>query len=301
MGSLVFGLTMEHSQSSGILLRLLAVALMAAMSAAVHGAAQTLPVGQIMFWRSVLALLPICLYVWAQGAFPHGLRPQNPRLHVTRGLFGALSMALSFISLAYLPVANAQAIAYLAPVLTLPLAAFVLKERLSGRLVVCVAMGFLGVLVLLWDALEVPGDGMWIGVSAALGYAVTMAFVRVHIKKMTNSESASAIAFFFAIVSASVGLLTLPLGWPPLSWSTFGWLALAGFLGGAGHIASSEAVARAPVSTLAPFDFTGLTWALGFDLILFATLPNALGWVGMAMIMTAALLVAIAPKRTEAS
>lgn len=274
---------------------------MAAMSAAVHGAAKTLPVGQIMFWRSALAVVPICLYVWAQRAFPHGLRPKHPLLHVTRGLFGALSMALSFISLAYLPVANAQAIAYLAPVLTLPLAALLLKERLSGRLFVCVAIGFLGVLILLWDALEAPEDGMWIGVSAALGYAVTMAFVRVHIKKMTNSESASAIAFFFAIVSATVGLLTLPLGWAPLNWPTFGWLALAGFLGGAGHIASSEAVARARVSTLAPFDFTGLIWALGFDLILFATLPDAQGWLGMTMIVTAALLVAIAPKRTEKS
>lgn len=292
---------METNQSLGILLRLLSVALMAAMSAAVHGAAQTLPVGQIMFWRSVLALLPICLYVWALGAFPHGLRPKHPCLHITRGLFGALSMALSFISLAYLPVANAQAFAYLAPVLTLPLAALVLKEPLARRLVICVAIGFLGVLILLWDALQAPEGGMWIGVAAALGYAVTMAFVRVHIKKMTNSESASAIAFFFALVSASVGLLTLPFGWAPLNWSTFGWLALAGVLGGAGHIASSEAVARAPVSKLAPFDFTGLIWALGFDLVLFATLPNALSWFGIGMIIVAALLVAIAPKRSENS
>ena len=156
-------------------------------------------------------------------------------------------------------------------------------------------------LVLFWDALETPEDEMWIGVAAALGCAVTMAFVRVHIKRITATESASAIALFFAVVSAAVGLLTFPLGWVPLNWSTVGWLALAGFLGGAGHIASSEAAARADVSKLAPFDFTGLIWAIGFDLVLFATLPNGLGWLGMTMILITAMFVGVAPKQTKRS
>ncbi len=289
---------MERARVSGILLRLMSVFLMAAMSAAVHGASKTVPVGQIMFWRSALALIPICFYVWCLGRFPYGLKPRYPRLHVIRSLFGAFSMSLSFVSLAYLPVANAQAIAYLAPVLTLPLAALLLNEKIEKSLLICVALGFLGVIILLWDALESAGKGAWIGVTAALGYALTMAFVRVHIKKMTETESASAIAFFFAIISALVGLLTLPFGWVELNWPIFGWLALAGILGGAGHIASSEAVARTPVSTLAPFDFTGLIWAVGFDLILFATLPNSLAYVGFLLILAAAVYVAVRPNRT---
>lgn len=207
-------------------------------------------------------------------------------------------MALSFVSLAYLPVANAQAIAYLAPVLTLPMAALLLKETPSKSLAVCVGLGFAGVIFLLWESLESTNKTVWIGVGAALGYALTMAFVRVHIKKMTESESASAIAFFFAIISASVALLTLPFGWVALDWSTFGWLALAGILGGLGHIVSSEAVARAPVSTLAPFDFTGLIWALGFDFIFFATSPGPIGWIGLVLIIAAAAYVTVYPKRT---
>lgn len=275
----------------GVGLRLLAAFLMTAMSAAVHGAADSVPIGQIMFWRSALALIPICLYMVWQKEFPRALRTQRPGLHVTRSVFGAFSMAMSFLSLAYLPVANAQAIAYLAPVLVLPLAALMLKEQLSSAVFVAVFFGFAGVILLLWDALEMPGEGAVIGVIAGLAYAFTMAFVRVHTKTMTLTESASTIAFYFAIVAALIGLATVPFGWVALNASLFGWLAFAGLIGGIGHIVSNEATARAPVSALAPFDFTGLIWALGFDLILFSVVPGVLGLIGVFAITSAALIV----------
>ncbi|WP_386628791.1 DMT family transporter [Sulfitobacter geojensis] len=277
----------------GVGLRLLAAFLMTAMSAAVHGAADVVPVGQIMFWRSALALVPICLYMIWRSEFPRALRTQRPGLHVTRSAFGAFSMAMSFLSLAYLPVANAQAIAYLAPVLVLPLAGVMLKEKLSPTVFLAVVVGFAGVVLLLWDALEMPGDGAVIGVIAGLAYAFTMAFVRVHTKTMTLTESASTIAFYFAIVAALIGLATAPFGWVALDLPLFSWLAFAGLIGGIGHIVSNEATARAPVSTLAPFDFTGLVWALGFDLVLFSVLPGALGLLGVFAITLAALIVTV--------
>lgn len=275
----------------GVGLRLLAAFLMTAMSAAVHGAAETVPIGQIMFWRSALALLPICLYMMWRREFPRALRTRRPGLHVTRSAFGAFSMAMSFLSLAYLPVANAQAIAYLAPVLVLPMAAVLLKEKLSSAVFIAIFIGFTGVILLLWDALEMPGDSAVIGVVAGLAYALTMAFVRVQTKTMTLTESASTIAFYFAIVAALIGLATAPFGWVELNRSLFGWLAFAGLIGGIGHIVSNEATARAPVSALAPFDFTGLIWALGFDLVLFSVVPGILGLIGVFAITFAALIV----------
>jgi len=278
----------------GVGLRLLAAFLMTAMSAAVHGAAETVPVGQIMFWRSALALIPICLYMIWLGEFPKALRTQRPGLHATRSIFGAFSMAMSFLSLAYLPVANAQALAYLAPILVLPLAAVMLNERLTTAIFIAISLGFAGVVLLLWDAFEMPGEGALIGVAAGLAYAVTMAFVRVHTKTMTLTESSSTIAFYFALVAALIGLMSLPLGWVALGPGVFGWLALAGLLGGVGHVVANEAVARAPVSALAPFDFTGLIWALGFDLVLFSVVPGVLGLLGVFTITFAALIVTFA-------
>lgn len=284
----------------GVGLRLLTAFLMTAMSAVVRGVADTVPIGQIMFWRSAVALVPICLYMMWLGEFPGGLRTSRPGLHVTRSVFGAFSMAMSFLSLAYLPVANAQALAYLAPVLVLPLAAVMLKERLTRAVFIAVALGFGGVILLLWDAFERPGSGALIGVAAGLIYAVTMAFVRVHTKTMTRTERASTIAFYFAVVSTFIGLATLPFGWVELNPALLGWLVLAGVIGGVGHIVGNEAVARAPVGALAPFDFTGLIWALGFDLILFSVLPGVAGLLGVFAITFAALVVTFAGSRPRA-
>lgn len=284
-------MTARKRYIEGVGLRLLAAFLMTAMAAVVHGAAQTVPLGQIMFWRSAVALVPICLYMMWRREFPKALRTKRPGLHITRSLFGAFSMAMSFLSLAYLPVANAQALAYLAPVLVLPLAAKMLGEKLTGGIIFAILFGFSGVILLLWDAFALPGDGALIGVAAGLAYAFTMAFVRVHTKTMTITESASTIAFYFAIVAALIGLATMPLGWVELSWPVFGWLASAGLIGGIGHIVANEATARAPVSALAPFDFTGLIWALGFDLILFSIVPGVAGFAGVFAITLAALIV----------
>lgn len=281
----------------GIGIRLLAAFLITAMSAVVHAVADRVPTGQIIFWRSAVALVPICLYMAVRGQFPAAVATRRPGLHVTRSLFGALSMVFSFVSLAYLPVANAQALAYLAPVLTLPLAAVMLGERIGRVVIGAAALGFGGVIAMLWAAFETPGQGALIGVAAGFGYALTMAFVRVHIKAMTASEPPATIAFWFAAVSTLVGLASIPLGWVPVDATTLALLVATGLLGGLAHIAATEAVARAPVSVLAPFDFTGLVWALGFDILLFSLVPGPVALVGVAAIGGAAVLVTLASSR----
>jgi drug/metabolite transporter (DMT)-like permease len=288
---------------AGIGLRLLATFLMTAMSAAVRVTAETVPLGQLIFWRSFLALIPICLYMIWRREFPSALRTKHPRLHVTRSLLGVFAMAMFFTALAYLPLANAQALGYLAPILVLPLAAVLLKEKLTAIIFSAVFLGFCGVIFLLWDAFTLPSEGALTGVAAGLVFAFTMAFVRVHTKTMTLTESSASIAFYLALVGSVVGLGTIVLGWIELSNTMFGWLALAGFLGGIGHIVANEATARAPVSTLAPFDFAGLIWALGFDVILFSIVPGPMGLIGVFAITLAALMVTFlgpkAPKHVE--
>jgi drug/metabolite transporter (DMT)-like permease len=170
-------------------------------------------------------------------------------------------------------------------------AAIFLGEQLTKAVIGAVVIGFTGVIALLWEALSLPGKGAIICVAAGLGFAVTMAFVRVHTKKMTLTERSSTIAFYFAVVAAMAGLASAPFGWPDLAWPQFGLLVLAGLIGGVGHIVANGATARAPVSALAPFDFTGLIWALGFDIVLFSNMPGVLGLLGVFAITLAALLV----------
>ena len=278
--------------NSGIALRLLSVALITAMSAVVHGAAQSVPIGQLIFWRSLIAILPIVIYIALRGQISTAFYTRNPRAHAERSLFGVVTMALSFVSLAYLPVANASALAYLAPLMSLPMAAMILKERLSISVILACTLGFSGVILMLISSLQSPTSqwSQYIGIAAGLGYAVMMGVLRVHIKAMTATETPATIAFYFAVIGAVLGALSALWGWAALTPETLLLLVLAGLLGGMAHIASAEAVARAPVSTLAPFDYTGMVWALGFDIVLFNTMPDIWSGLGVMAILAAAML-----------
>lgn len=280
---------------TGAGLRILGVFLITAMSAIIHAIGDDIEIGQIIFWRSALAIIPILGYMALQGNFPNGLKTAHPRMHLTRGLFGVVTMAASFISLIYLPVANAQALSFLAPVLTLPLAAIMLKEKLSPAIIVSVLLGFAGVMLILLNAFEMPGEGAMIGVAAGLTYALLVAFLRVYVKAMTKTEGTATIAFYFAFCGAGVGLATIFFGWTMPDMRLWLMLCGAGLLGGLAHIAATEAVRLAPVSVVAPFDFTGLIWAAGFDVILFHHFPAPIAIMGMLAITAAALIVTIKP------
>lgn len=267
--------------------------LITAMSACVRAVSDDVPLGQIIFWRSAVALVPILGYMAARGDLPRALFTAQPRLHVTRNLLGGLSMALSFLSLRYLSVANAQALAYLAPILTLGLAALVGRERIERRVLAAMALAVAGLAAMIGGALSTPGHGALIGIAAGLGFATTQAVVRVHVRAMTRSERPSTIALYFALTGTAIGLASLPFGWASPDLPGLGLLAGAGLLGGLAHVAATEAVARSPVSRLAPLEYTGLVWALGFDLLVFGDAPAPAALGGAAAIVVAVLLLAL--------
>ncbi|WP_068115447.1 DMT family transporter [Tropicimonas marinistellae] len=276
----------------GVLLFLAATFFGTAMSACIRQVSGDVPLGQIIFWRSATALPPIIAYMALCGDFPRAMTTRQPRLHLTRNLFGALSMALSFVSLTYLPVANAQALAYLTPVLTLPIAAVIAGERPGRRVISALALGVVGVSVMIGGAIRMPGDGAAIGVAAGLGFAATMAFVRVHIRGMTRSERPATIAFYFGLTGSLIGLASWPFGWIAPNPTTMALLVTSGILGAFAHICATEAVARTAVSTIAPLEYTGLIWALGFDILLLGDPPAPASLAGAAVILLAVLVVA---------
>ena len=283
------------SQAAAISLRLLAVGFGTSLGFCVHAAAQAgAATGQIVLLRAALSIPPLLL--WAALTAPPGdWTPKAPRKHLVRGLLGGLSMVLNFYALGQLPVTHAQALGYLAPVLSIPAAVILLGERLSVRTVVAVALGFAGMVAMLYASLARPDWG-WAelsGMLAGIASAGVMALVRVHIKAMTATETTISIALSFAVVTTGIGVIaTAATGWVPMAPELWAWLGGAGLLGAATHITATEAVSRAPVSTRAPFDYVGLVFAVALDFALFAHLPGGWGWLGIGLITSAGLLTA---------
>ncbi len=288
----------SENRSGGIVLRLVATLLFTLMALSVRLASVEAPTGQIVFWRSAVALVPIVLYLAWRGQLPGGLKTARPMGHLMRSLLGGAAMFFSFISLAHLPLVLATALGFLAPLLVVPAAILFLKERPGSVVIVASMAGFIGVLVMLWSALEGPSldRSTLIGVGAGIAMAVVTAAAKVQIKALTATEAPGAIAFYFALVCSILGLLTWPFGWASPTGSALLALIASGLFGGLAHIAMTEALARAPASTLSPFEYTALLWAVVFDVVIFAVLPTALGLLGATLIVLAAMAVAFADR-----
>lgn len=266
-----------------------------AMSAVIHEAALHATLGQLIFWRSAIALPPIIAYLALRGQLGTSIRTKRPGKHLVRGLLGCVVMALNFTALAYLSVGVATALSYLTPILSMFAAMLLLKERTSILVVLGVVFGFAGVLIMLFPSLvssEVR-DGALIGIAAGVGMAATNALSRVQVKDLTRTDPPASIALSFGLLSTLLGAASIVLGWVPLDGQTQLLLIGAGLLGGFGHVMMMEAVARAPVSLLAGYEYTGILWAFMFDVLLLGIHLDIWNVVGAAVIVAAALLVAI--------
>ncbi|MBX6425194.1 MAG: DMT family transporter [Variibacter sp.] len=281
----------------GILLKIASSIVFAVMSALVRWASESVPVGQVVFFRSAFALVPVLLiYAW-RNQLPAAVRTARPFGHVTRGLIGVAGMFLSFAALARLPLAEVTAIGFAAPLMTVALAALILGERVRIYRWSAVAVGFLGVLVMLSPHLNVVAPGPAHGPEAVLGAlfallsAMAQAGAVIQTRRLTGSETNSAIVFYFSLVSAVGGLLTYPFGWVTPSWPLFAGLVAIGVLGGIGQILMTESFRHAPASVVAPFDYTTIIWAFLLGYVLFGEIPLPIVFVGAAIVIAAGLFV----------
>jgi drug/metabolite transporter (DMT)-like permease len=291
---------------TGIALRLTSVLLFAGLNICIRLSAADVPLGELMFFRSAIALIPLGIYLTLRGDLATGFRTKYPWGHALRSLFGCAAMATSFTSMRYLPLANATALAFITPMVTVLAAILMLGERPKLIVYLALGMGFGGIIVMLSPALQATGfdHNTLLGTASGVAAAVSSAAVITQVKKLTKTEAPATIALYFAIVCSLVGLVTLPLGWvvPDVAWTlphdtALLALIMGGILGGIAQICMTEAFARAPASTLAPFEYTSMMWALLADIIVFSVWPGPQTLLGSALIVGAAALVAMSTRR----
>ncbi len=263
--------TDQDQSGLAIGLRILSGILMAGMFVCVKAVSEDVPLGEIVFFRSTFALLPLIAFLWLRHEFPQGLATKRPFGHLLRASFGALALFASFAAIARLNVAEAILIAQLSPILMAVAAVILLRERLTIWRVGGLVFGFAGVLGLVWPELESDGssNARLIGIGLGLAAAALSALALIMIRSLNRTESPGAIALYFVIASMLGAIVTLPWGWVmPNGWSLT-LLAGAGLFGGFGHIAMTLAFRYAEASRLAPFEYLALLWPVLADLLIF--------------------------------
>ncbi|WP_299144946.1 DMT family transporter [uncultured Tateyamaria sp.] len=285
----------------GIGLRLLSGLLMAGMFVCVKAVSDDVPLGEIVFFRSAFALIPLIVFLWWRLEFPRGLATRRPLAHLLRAGFGALALFASFAAIARLNVAEAILIAQLSPILMAVAAVALLRERLTVWRVAGLVLGFGGVIVMVWPELgaQGAGDARLAGIALALLSAVLSALALIMVRSLNRTESPGAIALYFVLASMLGALATLPLGWVmPGGW-TLALLIGAGLFGGFAHIAMTMAFRYAEATRLAPFEYVALLWPILADLAIFR-LPLATSFVfAVPLVMLGAAIAAAEKSRPE--
>jgi drug/metabolite transporter (DMT)-like permease len=280
----------------GISIKLVSVLLFALMSALVRSLGDMIPLGQVVFFRSWFALIPIvAIYAW-RGELATAFRTTRPLGHLTRGCFSVFGMFFNFAGLARLPLVDATAISFAGPFITVALAALILKERVRAYRWCAVAAGFAGVMVMLWpyfDAatLVATGSTATVGAACAITSAVTNSCAVIQTRRLTDSESTSSIVFYFSLICGLFGLASLPFAWYTPTAPELAALITIGIIGGLSHIFLTESYRLAPASVVAPFDYVGLLWAFFFGYVLFGEFPSLYVYAGAVIVAGSGLFV----------
>ncbi len=282
----------------GIVLKLISAVLFAVMSALIRYLGARYPIGEVVFYRSAFAVVPVMLvYAW-RGELAAIVRTERPLGQAGRGAISIVGMFCNFGALARLPLVESNAISFTSPLFSVALAALLLKERVRVYRWSAVVIGFVGVLVVL--APHLSGDELTIAMASATSVAgvaygmagsLANAGTVIQTRRLTQSESTSSIVFYFSLSCALAGLVTWPFGWLTPTGGEFAVLACIGLLGGAAHIFLTESYRYASASVVAPFDYTSMIWALVLGYVMFGETPTPMIVLGSAIIAAAGLFV----------
>jgi drug/metabolite transporter (DMT)-like permease len=281
---------------TAILMKVISTLCFAVMGACARWLGETFPVGQVVFFRSIVAVVPVVIFYSWRGELWTAMHTARPLGHVARGLIGVASMFFFFAALARLPIADVTAIGFSTPLMIVALAGLLLGERVRGYRWSAVILGLIGVLVILAPHLSVSQLSAMSG-TATLGalFAVMNALLAagayIQTRRLTSSETTSAIVLYFSLISSSAGLLTLPFGWLWPTAPQLAGLCMMGIAGGIGQLCMTESYRYAQASLTAPFDYTSIIWAVILGYVAFGEVPGPSVWAGAAIVISAGLFV----------
>lgn len=252
--------------------------------------------GQITFFRSAFAIIPILIYL----AFIHQLRTafytKNPFGHFKRGFLGVLSMAFGFYGLTILPMPDAIAIGYASPLLAVVFAALMLGEKVRIFRWSAVSVGMVGVLIILWPKLSLLQAGgmetsQGIASLAVLLGAALAGLAMVQVRQLVATEKTPTIVLYFSVIASLLSLLTIPFGWSPLTLEQFLMLFASGIAGGVAQIFLTESYRYAEVSTIAPFEYSSIVLGISISYVLFDTVPTSSMLIGTSIVVAAGISI----------
>jgi drug/metabolite transporter (DMT)-like permease len=267
---------------AGIVMTLCAMMIFSGMDGISKLLAEEYQPFEIAFVRNVVTFLVLAPFVARSSA---SLRTSRPLHQIGRGLCMVASSIFFISGLSRLPIADATAIGFVAPLLVTALSIPFLGEKVGIRRWSAVIVGFIGVLVVVR-----PGTGAFDPAAiypllSAAAWALGLILTRL----MRASEPALMTTFYSTIVGAAACAVTLPFVWTTPDLTALALMIVMGVLSAIGQYLFALALTQTAASLLAPFSYSQMLWSTLVGYFFFATVPDAVTWVGAAIVIASGL------------
>jgi drug/metabolite transporter (DMT)-like permease len=264
---------------------LLAMATLSVMDAAMKQLTSHYTPLQVAALRGIVSLPFVVVWVyWSERSFATLVRVRW-RWHLARGVLAILMLTSFIYAIRGMPLSEAYTLFFVAPLMITALSVPLLKESVDRRRWLAILAGFGGVLIVLRPGFVEVGLTTVAVLIGATCYALNAITVRV----LGRTDSTAAMSFWFIVmVACGAGLLALP-DWQPVRAADTGWLVAMGLTGALGQVFVTDAFKLAPVSVIAPFEYSTLFWGVLLDLLLWGVLPGSIVFVGAAVIVASGL------------
>ncbi len=241
---------------------------------------------EILFFRYLFGLLPVAVLVWHGGGLA-ALRTRRPGVHALRAGLLFLALYLFFEALQHIPLADAIAAAFTAPLFITAQSGPDLGEAVGFRRWAAVVAGFIGALIMLR-----PGSAAFHpAVLLVLGSAFSFSLLVLLTRRMTRTETNAAMVAYSTLGAGLASLPFLAFVWRVPASEDMGLFALLGIVGGVSAYIVVVAYRNAPVAVLAPFEYTALIWGVLFGWLIWHEQPALPVWAGAALVCASGLYI----------
>jgi drug/metabolite transporter (DMT)-like permease len=258
-------------------------------------AAQGVPAGELVFFRSFFGLVPVIIWLAVSGQLREGVKTKAIGSHLARGFIGTISMGLGFFALTRLPLPEAVTLNYAMPLVLVVLSAIFLHEVVRLYRWTAVAVGFVGVVIIAWPSFTLFSTGVnqaaAVGVISAIAAACLGAVAQLLVRRLITTERSATIVLYFLGSSSLIALLTIPFGWVMPTPLQALYLVGAGLCGGTAQIMLTESYRHADMSVVAPFEYTSLVFSVIVGFLAFGDVPTWEMLVGGAIVVGSGLFI----------
>ena len=261
------------------------LALMLTMAVAGRETASRLDVFQVMELRAFIGFALLQPLVMKAGGW-RAMRSAKPLRHLSRNVVHYAAQYAWLLAVTLIPLAQVISIEFTMPIWTAVLAYFFLGESMNRFKAAAIALGLVGVVMIVRPVTGEVSPGQLVSLSAAVGFAISVVLV----KSLTRTDSPVAFIFWMLIIQAAIGLVPSILVWQPVPADLWPWIVLVAFCGTFSHFCMAKAMTHADATVVVPMDFLRVPLTALAGWLIYAELIDVWTVAGAALILAGNLL-----------